>query len=387
MTAEAGLRILLVEDDPEFAVLVRHVLLSHLPEGSTVDVAGLLRSGLERASSTAYDAVLLDLNLPDSAGFDTFIAFRKYRPDAILMVLTAQEDESLGLQAVRAGAEEYLLKTDLRPQSLARQVRYAIERGRLKRNLEHPRQPGLVCTFLPSSGGVGATTLCLNMAAVLAAAGKSALAVELSLEYGAFAARLGVVPQQHLGLVPWDASDRFPLAAVSAVLPIPWGFHVLLGPQHADQYRERFPQQTRLLVESVTPLFDYVLIDAGGAGLAVQGALQRSNLVIVVAERTPSAVPAVRAAGEFLRAAGVPDASCGIAVVTRLSLMESTPAAEICDGAGYRLLAVIPPAAEALQSTGPGLPLALAQPGLAFSEAIRELAHSLAAASPSRLAA
>src|SRR5579871_6068725 len=188
-------RILLIEDEPDAARMVEYVLSKTTAPKLVVDWAADLGSGLRRLENTEFEAILLDLNLPDSKGFDTFARVRQQSADPAVIILTAQEDESLALQAVRSGADEYLIKSDIRDRYLSQRIRYAIERKRLQRqNGAKPNCQGRIFGFIASKGGVGTTTLVLNLAAALAESGKSVAAVEMACGYGSFAAHLGHTP-------------------------------------------------------------------------------------------------------------------------------------------------------------------------------------------------
>lgn len=91
-------------------------------------------------SSGRFDAVLLDLSLPDSGGLDTLKRVLDQAPHMPVVVLTMLSDERLGIQAVNAGAQDYLQKGRCVQELLARSVRYAVERQRLLRELQHARQ-------------------------------------------------------------------------------------------------------------------------------------------------------------------------------------------------------------------------------------------------------
>lgn len=91
--------------------------------------AGRLSEGLVRLSEGGVDAVLLDLSLPDSQGLATFTSVHDEHPSVPLLVLTGNEDASAAIEAVRAGAQDYLFKGSLEG-LLSRAVRYAIERQR-----------------------------------------------------------------------------------------------------------------------------------------------------------------------------------------------------------------------------------------------------------------
>jgi diguanylate cyclase (GGDEF)-like protein len=125
-------RVLLMEDDPDTARVVRLYLESASHE--IVQVA-TLRDALRRLESEAFDAVIADLSLPDSRGGDTFHAILTHAPDTALVVLTATRDDALGIEAVRAGAQEYILKHDLDPRLLQRSLHFAVERARMRADL------------------------------------------------------------------------------------------------------------------------------------------------------------------------------------------------------------------------------------------------------------
>ena len=120
-------RVLLVEDDDGDAFLVEE-LLQETGAGLQVQRARLLAEAVRLASGAA--CVLLDLGLPDSRGLDGLHRLLRQHPDAAVVVLTGMEDEYLGEQAVRAGAQDYLVKGDVSGKLLHRVIRYAMERRR-----------------------------------------------------------------------------------------------------------------------------------------------------------------------------------------------------------------------------------------------------------------
>lgn len=130
------IRILLVEDNPGDVRL----LLETIREGGdsfAVDTCGALEPALRAAEDVSPDVILLDLNLPDSHGLYTFLRMRQSLPAIPVVVLTGLDDEQLGLEAVKEGAEDFLTKGDLSPRILGRAIRYAIERHELKEKLEY----------------------------------------------------------------------------------------------------------------------------------------------------------------------------------------------------------------------------------------------------------
>ena len=129
------MRILLIEDNPGDIRLLQE----YLNEGSAcrfqVTQAGRLSRGLERLAEARFDAVLLDLSLPDSHGLDTLVRLHEAAKDVPIVVLTGIEDESLGVRLIQAGAQDYLVKGSVTGPLLVRSLRYAVERKRAEEEL------------------------------------------------------------------------------------------------------------------------------------------------------------------------------------------------------------------------------------------------------------
>ncbi len=126
--ARAGqLRVLLIEDDEGDAVLVQD-LLSEAGASVAVDWATSLTDARRLVPAAA--CVLLDLGLPDARGLQGLRWLLQNYPEAAVVVLTGLADEHLGEEAVRAGAQDYLVKGEVSGQMLHRVIRYAMERRR-----------------------------------------------------------------------------------------------------------------------------------------------------------------------------------------------------------------------------------------------------------------
>ena len=123
--------VLLVEDNPADERLIRELLGEATGAAFEMECADRLSSGLARLEKGGIDVVLLDLGLPDSHGLDTFVRMRSEAPDFPIVVLTGLDDEATGTAAVRGGAQDYLVKGETDGKTLARAVRYAVERERI----------------------------------------------------------------------------------------------------------------------------------------------------------------------------------------------------------------------------------------------------------------
>jgi signal transduction histidine kinase len=135
-------RALLVEDNPGDAFLVQEQLTQ---AGSSFDVrsADHLSAAMESVAVDQPDVVLLDLDLPDSRGTETIRRMVQKVPNVPVLVVTGQDDEQLAVRAVQQGAQDYLLKNRLHGGSLARAIKYAIERQSLLMALHQSREQQL----------------------------------------------------------------------------------------------------------------------------------------------------------------------------------------------------------------------------------------------------
>ncbi|MGE0712767.1 MAG: Glu/Leu/Phe/Val dehydrogenase dimerization domain-containing protein [Planctomycetota bacterium] len=122
-------RVLLVEDQA-----VQERVLTHLLQGGAYEVqaARSLAEALQAIASERPDLVLLDLNLPDSAGLATYLRIRTEAPDLPVVVQSALDDIGLAAKALELGAQDYLLKGRLDAGTLLRSVRYTLERARAR---------------------------------------------------------------------------------------------------------------------------------------------------------------------------------------------------------------------------------------------------------------
>jgi two-component system cell cycle sensor histidine kinase/response regulator CckA len=138
-----GIRVLLVEDNPGDARLLTELVRDTGAGQWKLVHVDRLSAALDRLSREPFDVILLDLSLPDADGLDTVIRAHGEAPRIPIVVLTGHDDEALAVRAVRAGAQDYLVKGRMDGDLLVRSIRYASERGRaveaLERREEHYR--------------------------------------------------------------------------------------------------------------------------------------------------------------------------------------------------------------------------------------------------------
>lgn len=137
--SRVDMRVLLIEDDHDFATLMLEHLADHPEVAFDVVLATSLADGRAELAN-GYDAVLLDLGLPDSAGLRTVREIMEGNVSAAVVVLTSVSDQHIAQESLELGAQEFLVKTDVSAPLLSRTLRYAVERQRLLNQLRDARE-------------------------------------------------------------------------------------------------------------------------------------------------------------------------------------------------------------------------------------------------------
>jgi diguanylate cyclase (GGDEF)-like protein len=131
------MKVLIVEDSPGYAALVRALLDEAAPAEFELVVTPRLADAVAVLLDRGAECVLLDLGLPDAEGLQALEQVRTAALDAPVVVLSGRDDEQVALRAVREGAQEYLVKGAIDGRLLARAIRHAVERKRIQAELAH----------------------------------------------------------------------------------------------------------------------------------------------------------------------------------------------------------------------------------------------------------
>jgi PAS domain S-box-containing protein len=129
------IRVLLVEDNPVDGLFVQVCLSGTANPSFQLQAADRLSNGLAQLAAGGFDALLLDLYLPDSGGLASFEQAQAAAPSIPIVVMSGNTDEDLAVEAVQAGAQDYLVKGRYDRELLMRSLRYAIERKRTQQAL------------------------------------------------------------------------------------------------------------------------------------------------------------------------------------------------------------------------------------------------------------
>src|SRR5688572_21819774 len=132
------INVLLIEDDADDVFLIQKIVEKSgtLRPPVYLKTASTIKDGLKAVQESNVDIVLLDLSLPDSRGLDTLKVVLAQAPSLPIIILTALDDEATALGALGYGAQDYIVKDHISPTYFKRSLLYAIERQRIKKDLE-----------------------------------------------------------------------------------------------------------------------------------------------------------------------------------------------------------------------------------------------------------
>jgi DNA-binding response OmpR family regulator len=126
------IKVLLIEDNIGDCELILQMLNKSEIANFELTQTQRLDSGLKLLESGKYDVILLDLGLPDSVGLESFKATLTEHPAIPIIILTGLANEEIGVQSIKYGAQDYLVKGEFNGKLLVRAIQYAIERKKFE---------------------------------------------------------------------------------------------------------------------------------------------------------------------------------------------------------------------------------------------------------------
>lgn len=129
------IKALLIEDSPEAVRLMREELKDVPYNNIDIECADRLSEGLDAIRKREIDVILLDLSLPDSQGYSTFVKVHVHAPQIPIVVLSGNNDGSLAVKTIQAGAQDFLVKGEVDAEVAVRSIHYSIERQRAMNEL------------------------------------------------------------------------------------------------------------------------------------------------------------------------------------------------------------------------------------------------------------
>lgn len=296
-------------------------------------------TALARLGGGDVDAILLDL--AGDAGLERFFQLRQLAPHIPIVVLCGADDEALALQAMRAGAADYVRKQHS-SEGLAQVLRAAVERSR---NAAHTSVSSVasspkagILAVLGAKGGVGTTTVALNVASDLARRHKVIL-VEMRPLFGTLAQYFkphGAI--RNLSHLPADLGAEQVQACLWRYDGLP-GLCLLFGPQIPAECREIAPGRAQAILKVLASMADYVVVDLPASLSGTnREVIENANHLVLVAEQDPVCIHTAGLVEQAIQAWGGAPQSIGTVIVYRAA------AAAPIDPEGIdQVLGVIPP--------------------------------------------
>lgn len=374
--------ILLIEDDSDYEQLVRAVLAGS-GDAFEVTSAASLSAGLVLIEHCKPEVIVVDLTLPDSSGYETFLRVRERAGEIPIIVLTGLDDDQIAIRAVEDGAQDYLVKSLTEPKLIARSMNMSLSRqSRLTASRRAgPLASGMVLSFIGSKGGVGTSTTALNVAALLAHNGVEAVAVELQLgRPGSLSHYLETEPRYGINSLAQKPAETITAADFEhCLVEAVSGLRLLCPTASPGTWRTLGANHAHAIISAARRTCAYVILDLPARiDEGVAEALKVSDSITMLVDREWAAVRCGVTFLEQIKMATSRSREVRLVVVDRTGLKEPLSLAEIKSQLKMHPLAMIPPAAgDIAQSHSARTPLALLYPDHPFSVAHFELAERL----------
>jgi pilus assembly protein CpaE len=345
-----------------------------------------MSTALARIAGGGVDLVLLDMSAgkAQESGMDSLQQLLRGAPQVPTIVVCGADNQALALKAMRAGATDYVIREQIGA-GLCRVLHSAIEPAR---NALPPtplkRTNNGIIAFVGAKGGVGNTTVALNVACTLARR-STVILVEMRPTFGTLMPYLqphGLTRNLSHLLKP-DLCETGPTqagACLWAYKNVP-GLSVLFAPQTAAECAEIEPGQAKAIIESLARLANYVIVDLPASlSKANRAVIEHSGSMVLVVERDPVCVQSARLMARAIESWNtVP--RIGAVIVNRASVSCPMPLPEINTLLGCQVLGMIPPGPDlCLSAQKACAPLVAHHPESLVAGSLSTLAEALAPA-------
>jgi DNA-binding response OmpR family regulator len=374
-------RILVVDDDPSALQLIGYALQR---QGYEVLLARNGQEALTKAQNEKLNLIVLDVMMPAMDGYEVLRRIRA-NPDTArtpVIVFTARSQVDDKVAGFEAGADDYLTKP-VTPAELIARVRALLLRASYTASA---KPAASVIGFLGVKGGVGTTSLAVDVAVVLSQQGKEVTLVECQPYTGTVARQMALQPRHTLAVLGQKEAGAVDKAAVeSCATRHRTGIHVLPAPlEPVTGAHSLTPAHAEALLEYLDDWAEIVILDLGSqVSPTVRQFLRRCDHVVLVSEAAATSLDLTqmllnRQQGE--EALGTRSkAIMQVVVVNRMRMTEALTRAEVEKALTQKLLAFILPAPELFDlAARERRPAILTQPEGLYASALRELAEALA---------
>ena len=340
------------------------------------------REGLKKAVTERPDLVIVDSNLPDMEAAELCRKLRQQpaTSDVPIIMLADETGAADRMSGLKAGADEYITKP-FDANDVAARVQALLSLTRRSR-VAHPTKRGKTVAVIGAKGGVGTTTVALNIAATLASRNVTTIAVELRNSFGTCALQLGARSPSSLSALLELAPERIGAQVLrKQLVGFQPGVGMLFGPQEGDDLQEIGSRHAKAILQGLAGMAAYTIVDLPCIlSAATRTAIQESDYVIVVIEYESLSWSAGKVLLAQLASWGLSKGLVGAVIVKRSPSGRPLKAAESSLELRCDVLGVFPPAEDACQMAHNAcVPIVLSQGGSMPAIALTEIANKLQA--------
>ena len=371
----------LVDSDADSAKRIKQVLTGMEREVRLIGTARNLQEGMQAIQASNPHLVILEVSDLDR-GTQEVEFLLSHSPQSTAFVSSPAISPEWILKLIRAGASEYLTRP-VSPSELVDAVRKVVRSHNARRDV--PGKKGEVISVYHPSGGVGTTSIAVNLAATLAAQGAATVLVDLNFSSSDVSAFLDLAPRYTLASMIPKGGQVDASFLKSILAPHPCGIHVLDGPDQVREAERITPELLEEVIGVLRTIFEYVVLDAGGelAGRNL-AAFDLSDRILFV---TVLSIPGLRTARRYLGAlAGEGFGPDRVKlVVNRHQPKDRIKIPDAEKVLGIKTYHTLPNCFEELRtSIVRGAPLAVSVPKSSFSLSVGQLARQLCSDSDNR---
>lgn len=371
-------KILIVDDDVDSLKLIGLMLQRH---GYTVVAANSGKQALAKADAERPELIILDWMMPDLSGIDVLKQL-KSNPNTLgipTIMFTAKTLIDDKVVAFEGGADDYLTKPT-HPAELASRVRAILARSAAQKQIKKTNR-GLAIGVLGTKGGVGTTSLTLNLAAALVTdEASSPIVSDFRLGVGTMGLQMGFGRSQGMSKVLEKQANAINTELIeSQLIAHQTGLRALVSSVRPLEAQQHFEIESAIATINVLrdmgrPAF----FDLGYGYDAVTARLQKEmDKLIVIVEPNSATLTMARELIHELSSVGGTN-RINLVVMNRSQSSLQTPWQQVEDVVGLDIKAIIAAAPElAFQATENGMPMVLLQPGAVVSSQIVKLAEEI----------
>jgi DNA-binding response OmpR family regulator len=371
-------KILVVDDDVDSLKLIGLMLQR---QGYEIIAANSGAQAIAKAGVENPNLIILDVMMPDMDGYEVCKRLRaNAQTQAIPIIMftakTLVDDKVAGFEA---GADDYLTKPT-HPAELASRVKAVLLRSAAQRRTSSAETAGLALGFLGAKGGVGTTTLAMNVAAVMVAK-ESTSVMDMRLGQGSLGLMLNFGRSQGLAnLLSRPSGDINARAVENELVAHSNGLKLLLSSTRPKESQLNInPDTAALVLKHLRTLTRNVCVDLG-AGLTKQAArlVKEVDQLILVVEPNRVTLNMGREMLRELETMGIGRGRTNVVIVDRVKSPAQVPWQEAEQILSHDMLAVIAPVPDlAIQAADAGFPMVSFQPNSIVASQIGKLTEEL----------